>query len=200
MMALKYLPVLCFTAVLSVSFVPSLVMAEDTVSMIGVTKDVSQMSPSELPPEVRILRNIEKEMKAKRGKDTYVRSSIPSLVFTPSQYALLRDARAGFNTRQPTAAELQNSGDPNDPNYRAPIAVRNIVLGGIAFSTPDDWTIWLNNIRVTPDNLPSEAMDLRVYKDFIELRWFDAQTNQVYPIRLRPNQRFNLDTRIFLPS
>ncbi len=169
-------------------------------SNLGVSKEVAQMSPENLPPEVRILKNIEKEMKKKKGKDVYERSSVPSLIFTPSQYALLREARVGFNTRIPTLQELQNTPNPNDPNYRAPAMVRDISLGGIAFTSPDDWTIWLNKTRITPDALPSEAIDLRVYKDFIELKWFDAQSNQVYPIRLRPNQKFNLDTRIFLPS
>jgi hypothetical protein len=174
--------------------------AENDISTIGMTKEAAAMAPESLPPEVRILKNIEKEMKKKKAKDVYERSSVPSLVFTPSQFALLREARIGFNTRTPTADELQKSVDPNDPNYRPPVAVRNISLGGIAFSTPDDWTIWLNNQRITPDALPSEAIDIRVYKDFIELKWFDSQTNQIYPIRLRANQKFNLDTRIFLPS
>ena len=91
-------------------------------------------------------------------------------------------------------------GDPNDPNYRPPAALRDVSLGGIAFESPDEWTIWLNGKRVTPDALPSEAIDLRVYRDFIEVKWFDSRSNQVYPIRLRPSQKFNLDTRIFLPG
>lgn len=151
-------------------------------------------------PELKILKSIEMEVKKKKGKDIFERSSVPSLVFTPSQYALLREARIGFNTRAPTLQELGGAGDPNDPNYRPPVFLRDVRLGGIAYNTPDDWTIWLNNNRVTPDALPSEAIDLRVYKDFIELKWFDGATNQVFPIRLRMNQRFNLDTRIFLPA
>lgn len=178
------------------------VSAPDEVagSTLGMTKEAASLDPSKLPPEVRILKNIEREIKKNKGKDVYERSSVPSLVFTPSQYSLLREARVGFNTRAPSLQELAKSGDPNDPNYRPPVALRDIKLGGIAFQTPDDWTIWLNGSRVTPDAMPSEAMDLRVYKDFIEVKWFDAQTNQVFPIRLRPNQKFNLDTRIFLPG
>jgi len=151
-------------------------------------------------PELKILKSIETEIKKKKGNEIFERSSVPSLVFTPSQYALLREARIGFNTRIPTLQELAKAGDPNDPNYRPPVALRDVRLGGIAFNTPDDWTIWLNNNRVTPDALPAEAIDLRVYKDFIELKWFDSLTNQVFPIRLRMNQRFNLDTRVFLPG
>jgi len=169
-------------------------------STIGLTKEAAALSPENIPPEIRILRNIEKEIKKNKGKEVYERSSVPSLVFTPNQYALLREARIGFNTRAPTAQELASLGDPNDPNYRAPIALRDIKLGGIAFQSPDDWTIWLNGHRVTPDALPSEAIDLHVYKDFIELKWFDAYSNQIYPVRLRPGQKFNLDTRIFLPG
>lgn len=153
-----------------------------------------------LPPELKILKSIEAEIKKKKGSEIYERSSVPSLVFTPSQYALLREARIGFNTRAPTLQELGKYADPNDPNYRPPAAVRDVKLGGIAFNTPDDWTIWLNGSRVTPDAIPAEALDLRVYKEFIEIKWFDAVTNQVYPIRLRTNQRFNIDTRIFLPG
>lgn len=175
-------------------------VAADDLSSVGVTKEAAAMAPESLPPEVKILRNIEKEMKKKKGKEVYERSSVPSLVFTPAQFALLREAQVGFNTRVPTLQELQKPGDPNDPNYRPPVAVRNISLGGIAYLTPDDWTIWLNNQRITPDAIPAEAIDIRVYKEFIELKWFDSQTNQIYPIRLRANQKFNLDTRLFLPS
>lgn len=171
---------------------------EPPVSEQPVTGAVSDKN--ELPLELRLLDSIEKEIKKKKGNEIYERSSIPSLVFTPSQYALLREARIGFNTRAPTLQELAKAGDPNDPNYRPPASIRDIKLGGISFNTPDDWTIWLNSSRVTPDALPAEAIDLRVYKDFIELKWFDALTNQIYPVRLRTNQKFNIDSRIFLPG
>ncbi len=162
--------------------------------------DYKSTDSQNVPLEVRILKSIEREIKKKRGKDIYVRSPIPSLVFTSSQYALLREARIGFNTRAPTLQEFAKAGNPDDPNYRPPVAFRDIRLGGISFNNPDDWTIWLNGSRVTPDALPAEAIDLRVYKDFVELKWFDTLTNQIYPVRLRINQKFNIDTRIFLPE
>jgi hypothetical protein len=58
----------------------------------------------------------------------------------------------------------------------------------------------LNNSRVTPSDLPQSIIDIHVFKEFIELKWYDTVTKQVYPIRLRPNQKFNLDTNIFLPG
>jgi hypothetical protein len=177
----------------------SVAIVPDNNAVVDPSKTNGTAAPQEAP-ELKILKSIEQEIKKKKGNDIYERSSVPSLVFTPSQYALLREARIGFNTRAPTLQELAKAGDPNDPNYRAPVALRDVRLGGIAYNTPDDWTIWLNSNRVTPDALPAEAIDLRVYKDFIELKWFDATTNQVFPIRLRMNQRFNLDNRIFLPG
>lgn len=169
-------------------------------SKIGLTPTASKLEDDKLPYEVKILKKIEKEVKREKGDDIYESSSIPSLIFTPSQYALLREARIGFHTRSPSLQDLERSADPNDPNYRAPAALRDVKLGGIAFNTPDDWTIWLNGNRVTPDRLPTEIVDIHVYKDFIEVKWFDSVTNQVFPIRLRTNQKFNLDTRIFLPG
>lgn len=190
----------------SISF-SGLVQAQTQTLPVTQTIDTNNNSVTnepnvvnEVPLEIQILNSIEQEIKKKRGKDIYERSSVPSLVFTPSQYALLREARIGFNTKAPTLQELAKIGDPNDPNYRPPASIRDIKLGGISFNTPDDWTIWLNNSRVTPDALPSEAIDLRVYKDFIELKWFDVLTNQIYPVRLRTNQKFNIDSRIFLPG
>jgi hypothetical protein len=160
----------------------------------------AEQKVAEEAPELKILKSIEAEIKKRKGREIFERSSVPSLVFTPSQYALLREARIGFNTRIPTLQELSKLSDPNDPNYRPPAALRDVKLGGIAYNTPDDWTIWLNNARVTPDAIPAEAIDLRVYKEFVEIKWYDALKDQIFPIRLRINQKFNLDNRIFLPG
>jgi hypothetical protein len=177
-------------------------LSPDAPANLGLTTDAAAADPAAVPAEVLILRSIEKELKEKLKKDVFRPSNIPSLVFTPSQHAMLSDARRGFNTRMPTPAELRpgDAPSPDDPNYRAPPSVRKLSLGGIVFNNPDEWTIYLNNKRITPDAMPSEAVDLRVYKDFIELRWFDVQTNQIFPVRLRPNQTFNLDGRVFLPG
>jgi hypothetical protein len=43
-------------------------------------------------------------------------------------------------------------------------------------------------------------MDIKVSRAYIDLKWFDGYTNKIYPIRLRPQERFNLDSRIFLPG
>lgn len=113
---------------------------------------------------------------------------MPSLFFSLWEHDLIVDARRGLKTRLP--------GDDDGVE----LGVRDITLGGIVFVSAKEWTIWLNSVRVSPDALPEEVMDLKVHKDYIDIEWFDAGTNQIFPIRLRAHQRFNLDTRMFLPG
>jgi hypothetical protein len=83
---------------------------------------------------------------------------------------------------------------------KPPPEERYVSLSGIAFNAKEKWTIWLNGERVTPDAIPPEVLDLKVFSKYIEIKWYDDYTNRIIPIRLRPHQRFNIDTRIFLPG
>ena len=121
---------------------------------------------------------------------------VSSLFFTAWQHALLQEAKIGFQTALPQPGSVASSGSqaPRDPG------IREISLGGIAFSTADRWTVWLNGVRITPDAIPDAVMDIKVSRAYIDLKWFDGYTNKIFPIRLRPQERFNLDSRIFLPG
>lgn len=121
---------------------------------------------------------------------------VTTLFFTAWQHALLQEAKIGFETAlpQPGAVASSSSGAPRDPG------IREIALGGIAFYNPDRWTVWLNGVRITPEAIPEAVMDIKVSRAYIDLKWFDGYTNKIYPIRLRPQERFNLDSRIFLPG
>lgn len=120
-----------------------------------------------------------------------------SMFFTHWQYQALLDAKKSRgNVRAPTQSELNALGTVD----KVKPANRDISLNGIVFVSEKDWTIWLNGMRVTPSAIPREVMDLQVHKHFIEVKWLDDYTNQIFPIRLRAHQRFNLDTRIFLPG
>lgn len=136
------------------------------------------------------LTPIEKEINEQLAflRPTVNIETMPSLFFTIWEHDLVRDARRGLMTRD---------GSDDGVDITTP---RDISLGGIVYASSKDWTIWLNNIRISPTRMPSEVMDLKVYRTHIDLEWFDAQTNQIFPIRLRPHQRFNLDSRIFLPG
>ncbi len=115
-------------------------------------------------------------------------NEIPSLFFTPEALALLKDAIKGLNT---SPGNIDES-NPNDPG------IRELALGGIVYQANDDWTIWLNGRRIKPNAIPGEIFDLTVYKEYIDIKWYDAYTNRLFPIRLRANERFNLDSRLFL--
>lgn len=129
--------------------------------------------------------------------------SFPSLLFSYWEQVALEDARRsrGLN-RAPTEAELTRdlNSDEDFEMAKPPPEARNIALGGIAYNAKRNWTIWLNGQRVTPKAIPPEALDLKVFKEYIEIKWYDEYTNRIIPIRLRPHQRFNIDTRIFLPG
>lgn len=121
---------------------------------------------------------------------------VSTLFFTAWQHALLQEAKEGFKTSPPPIGTVSSSGSqaPRDPG------IREISLGGIAFSNSDRWTVWLNGVRITPDAIPDAVMDIKVSRAYIDLKWFDGYTNKIFPIRLRPQERFNLDSRIFLPG
>ncbi len=121
-----------------------------------------------------------------------------TLFFTLWQHVLLQEAKRTFRTRRPNPAEMQR--DAVVPQEERPRGIRELALSGILYKTGDDWIVWLNGQRVTPDAIPSQVIDIQVSNDYIELKWFDEYTNLIYPVRLQPHQRFNLDTRIFLPG
>jgi hypothetical protein len=130
-------------------------------------------------------------------------NTIPSVVFTHWEYMAVREARNNRGVaRPPTEAELERELNTREDvqQVKPPPEERDISLGGIVFVRSNDWTIWLNGQRVTPNALPKEIIDLKVFREYIEMKWFDEWSNQIYPIRLRPHQRFNIDTRIFLPG
>lgn len=129
-------------------------------------------------------------------------NDIPSLLFTYWEHTAIVDAKRSRGlVRPPTEEELTRDLKNRDgEKVKPPPEERDIRLGGIVYVTSGDWTIWLNDKRVTPKAIPAEVMDLKVSKEYIEMKWFDDYTNQIFPIRLRPHQRFNIDTRIFLPG
>lgn len=132
-----------------------------------------------------------------------------SLVYSEWEHAAVIDALAARDYIDVEAYKNRDLGGPDvsgeDPfDTEEPVnavnTIRELRLGGILYIDRKDWTIWLNGQRVTPSSKPEEVVDLKVYKDYIELKWLDQKTLKVYPIRLRAHQRFNLDNHLFLPG
>ena len=122
-----------------------------------------------------------------------------SILFTGQEFSALREARNYTGSVRPFDDSFE-SFDEEEVLPLPPQDERFITLGGILYQSGKSWTIWLNGQRVTPDALPEEVLDLRVFKDYVEMGWYDVYTKRIIPIRLRSNQRFHMDARIFLPG
>jgi len=166
-----------------------------------------------VPQETTISQDALKEadtldVELKFRKQTINPNSIPSILFTKWEYGAINEAIESIGqliaVRAPSEEEIEESEKVVVPRYepkvRPPPQERDISLSGIVYRDKKDWTFWLNGKRVTPDALPKEIVDIRVYKEYIEMKWYDDYSQNIYPIKLRPHQRFNLDTRIFLPG
>ncbi|NCT40744.1 MAG: hypothetical protein GW778_03665 [Alphaproteobacteria bacterium] len=189
----KYL-LLLGVAVFSLS-INSNAMAQD----VPVAQEQNAPSePAQENADASSLAQTPEKVKYQFSVDTF-----PSLLFTYWEQVAIEDARnsTGQN-RAPTDSEIGRvlGTDTDDERVMPPPEERNIALSGIAYKGNKNWTIWLNGKRVTPDAIPEEAIDLKVFKQYIEIKWFDEYTNQIIPIRLRAHQRFNIDNRMFLPG
>ncbi len=158
------------------------------------------------PATVDAAANVDAGVGAQIVPKQIVPISMPSLLFNYWEQTAIIEAKksaesAGL-TRGVTDAEINRAmNEPLDQERaKPPPEERNITLGGILYTSQDEWTIWLNGERVTPDALPEEVIDLRVYKHHVDMKWQDEYTRRLYPIRLRAHQRFNLDNRMFLPG
>ncbi len=122
---------------------------------------------------------------------------LSTMFFTLWQHRLLQEAKRRFRTRPPDPGASLDNKAPSQNKIRG---IRELSLGGIVYTSTESWIVWLNGQRVTPDAIPKQILDIKVSEDYIELKWIDSFTNLVFPIRLQQHQRFNLDTRIFLPG
>jgi hypothetical protein len=191
--------------------------ANAEMSEPGLTHDMIQQAPDlaaelgidpekfkGLAPEEILLLTVQEQMKKELQRLDDLTPDIPSLFFTQQQHALLENAMYGFEQNMDLAAlRSKVGGDYLDtlPDGDDPFAsMREIALGGIVYTNAGDWIVWLNKQRLTPKRLPPQIQDIKVQKGYIDVKWFDQQTKQLIPVRLRPNQRFNLDTRVFLPG
>jgi hypothetical protein len=156
-------------------------------------------SEDEVLPETPI--SYERTSSLSAGEERFDLKTLPSTLFTYWEQAVVVEAMLseGFS-RPPTDAEILDGGEVIEDRPKPPPEERYLTLGGIVYRSAQKWTVWFNGKRVTPQALPAQAIDFKVRKDFIEVKWYDEYTNQIYPVRLRPHQRFNIDTRIFLPG
>ncbi len=80
-------------------------------------------------------------------------------------------------------------------------AHRIIRLSGVLYQTAEDWIVWMNGQKVTPENLLPEIVDIEVTDSSkVHLKWYDIGLNKVISITLRPHQTYDIPTNILLPG
>ncbi len=183
---------------------PFSVLAQEQNTGGAGESPVSPVSASALglEPESSVQPAPESDPRTDRGdleffsRDIPDPRTIPSLFFFPWTQSLVKDYRERAGTEDVRGL----SGDPGAAASEKDRGLRELSLGGIVYQGADDWTIWFNGQRVTPRAWPEQVQGLTVRKNYIDVQWYDPYTNVVFPVRLRPHQRFNLDSRIFLPG
>lgn len=174
------------------------------VTPVFAVDDVAEVSPSVTP-----VKGIDAPPSDNKGvaisKPQPMQSTnenqYPSLFFTYWQHQAIMDAKSSRgHVRPPTPEELEALKNGSDEDIKPDPGPRELALGGIVFKGSDDWTIWLNEQRITPKAIPKEIIDLQVFKNYVEVKWHDEFTGRIYPVRLRAHERFNLDMRIYLPG
>lgn len=177
---MKYFYSILFSSIL---FIPHIVSAQDLTENLQ-----SETSDEEIIQE---MNNRAAEVDGlRKPTDSF------SIFFTPRELALIENAKEGVVARLATDSELNDAQNEKS----VPQGPREISVGGILFLNSDNWAIWINNQKITPQRIPPEITDINVGKDYVRLKWYDAYTNQIFPIKLKTYQRFNIDTRIFLPG
>lgn len=130
-------------------------------------------------------------------------SQVPPLFWNETELAIIDQVKKGVIQIAPMSEDafedLPQTAPQNMPNARY-IAPRELTLSGLLYHSDDSWIIWLNGMRITPNKKPDELRNIRVEKEFVELKWYDAVTDKVYPVRLRPHQKFSIDLKTFLPG
>ena len=77
---------------------------------------------------------------------------------------------------------------------------RKIILSGVFYRGPEDWTIWLNGRKLYPGRLLPEIIDIKVERDQVHLKWFDIGLNDIISVTMRPHQKYDIVTGLLLPG
>ena len=180
------------------------------------TKPKRQPKPKQEKPKEDLVKKIE-DLEDKLSKP---KSVLNDEIFGPPRNLVNRDSGTDMIIEQlPPVADVTPRDLSLDPDQGMPPldpfadlpppeeekpppepGIRELRLGGILFTKEADWIIWLNGMRVTPGAVPEQVIEINVSNQYVELVWYDEYSELMFPIRLRPHERFNLDSRMFLPG
>lgn len=111
-----------------------------------------------------------------------------TLMFSKVEMAAINTALSGYVS--PTVG-----GSPEEA-----VKPRLIKLAGVVYRDANDWTVWLNGYKLGPGRLLPEIAEIYVHENRVHLKWFDAPTNEIISITLRPHQTYDILTGILLPG
>lgn len=119
-----------------------------------------------------------------------------SLLFTSAQIANMKKALMAFETIRP---EQEAAGEvtftealPIEPTkINEPTIYPVYQLSSIAYRTPNDWTVWLNNARITPKMNNGEVKVTAVKPDRV---WFTWQPEYMVAVAERASKDKFADT------
>ena len=74
----------------------------------------------------------------------------------------------------------------------------DIHLGAVMYYGPDDWTLWLQDKKWTPDTVSDDLRVLEVTSDEVRLAWRGKDAASEIEFVLKPNQSFQTATGIII--
>jgi DNA-binding transcriptional regulator YdaS (Cro superfamily) len=84
---------------------------------------------------------------------------------------------------------------------RRSAVARQIRVAGVFYRSPSDWIVWMNNHKITPKDRLPEIIDINVKRSSnVSLKWYDATSNRILLITMRPHQTYDIPTGILLPQ
>ncbi|MFA4993913.1 MAG: hypothetical protein WC521_01215 [Bdellovibrionales bacterium] len=75
-----------------------------------------------------------------------------------------------------------------------PVREGEIHLGAVVYYGPDDWTLWLQGTKWTPETEQSDLRVLEVTANDVRLLWRGENGKEAQEILLKPNQSFEIAT------
>ncbi len=178
---------LMLTVVVALTFIlmSSLLSVNAFSQTVRATKAEIAAVKAEIATALAIKAKIEAEM-ANATNVSKLPSGIAfpdSLFFSREEISAIQRALLGVDT-------LKDDGAPKAP--------RVLSLSGMLYNSPDNWVIWLNGNRITPERLLPEILDITVDDSLVHLKWFDYVINDAISITLRPHQIYDIETGILL--
>ncbi len=121
---------------------------------------------------------------------------IDSFMFSGAEAALIQKAMGG------RVEKPQQTQETLKIEKKVVIPKRRIIkVSGVLFRSTNDWAVWINGRKITPEQLLPEIIEIKVKNSsYVKLKWYDVGLNKVISIMMRPNQTYDITTGILLPG